>query len=63
MGLLKPTKYDLCGACVVRENAKLAGTGAELVKIAGGVNNKITCWGCGKRRFGSTYVLRKAEKK
>ena len=63
MGLLKPKRYDLCVACAVKEEAKLADTGVTLVKVAGGVNNKITCWGCGRRQYGSTYELRKAEKK
>ena len=29
--------------------------GYDLKKTKGGVDNKITCAGCGKRRYGSTY--------
>jgi hypothetical protein len=47
-------KLDLCGKCAaeLREGYKLA-------RVAGGVDNKITCSNCGKRRFGATYELEK----
>lgn len=48
---------DLCAPCAAREEAKLAGTGLRLSRVAGGVNNKITCWGCGRRRYGARYEL------
>lgn len=43
---------DICGGCV----DKMA-EGYILTRIAGGVNNKITCACCGKRRYGATYEL------
>ncbi len=47
-------KVDLCVPC-----AALLGEGFTLTKIAGGVNNKITCAHCGKRRYGDTYEMTK----
>lgn len=44
------SEMDLCRPC-----AELMREGYELKKTKGGVNNKITCAGCGKRRYGSTY--------
>ena len=43
---------DLCGACI----DKMA-EGYILARIAGGVNNKITCACCGRRRYGATSEL------
>lgn len=43
---------DLCGGCI----DKMA-EGYILTRIAGGVNNKITCACCGKRRYGATYEM------
>lgn len=45
-------KLDLCGACA----AKL-GEAYSLRKIAGGVDNKVICSNCGRRRYGGTYEL------
>ena len=47
-------KYDLCGKCAaeLREGYKLS-------RVAGGVDNKITCSNCGRRRYGATYELEK----
>lgn len=45
-------KLDLCGACA----AKL-GEAYSLRKIAGGVDNKVVCSNCGRRRYGGTYEL------
>lgn len=43
---------DLCGACA----AKL-GTAYSVRKIAGGVDHKVTCAECGRRRYGGTYEV------
>lgn len=53
-------RYDLCAVCAAQEAAKLTEAGMMLVRIEGGVNNKITCWGCQRRRYGATYEMRKA---
>lgn len=45
-------KRTLCGTC-----AELLRRGYDLKKIAGGVDNKITCDNCGKRRYGATYEV------
>lgn len=45
-------KLDLCGACA----AKL-GEAYSLRKIAGGVDNKVVCSNCGRRRYGGTYEV------
>ena len=50
-------RYDLCGACV--EELK---EGYDLKRIGGGVDNKITCVNCGRRRYGGTFELTKKEK-
>lgn len=42
----------LCGAC-----AALLRRGYSLEKISGGVDNKITCDECGRRRYGATYEV------
>lgn len=47
---------DLCGACV----AKLK-VGFSVRKIAGGVNQKVICAECGRRRYGGTYEVSKKE--
>lgn len=51
-------QHDLCGACA--EQLKEAYT---LKKISGGVNNKVNCSHCGRRRYGATYELAKKEAK
>lgn len=45
-------KMDLCGACA----AKL-GEAYNLRKVAGGVDNKVVCSNCGRRRYGGTYEV------
>ncbi len=45
-------KVDLCTECAAR-----LGEGYILTRIAGGVDNKVTCARCGKRRFGVTYEM------
>ena len=47
-------KYDLCGACA--EQMKEA---YSLRRVHGGVDNKVTCDNCGRRRYGATYELTK----
>ena len=51
-------KYDLCGAC-----AEMLKEGYTLKKISGGVDNKVTCSNCGRRRYGGTYQMEKKETK
>lgn len=58
----KSSRYDLCGVCAAQEAAKLTEAGMTLVRIEGGVNNKITCWGCQRRRYGATYEMRRQSK-
>jgi hypothetical protein len=50
-------KYNLCGKC-----AAMLSEGYILKRVSGGVDNKITCGNCGKRRYGSTYTLEKKKK-
>lgn len=47
-------QLKLCGRC-----AGLLQEGYSLKKIAGGVDNKITCENCRRRRYGATYELSK----
>ena len=47
-----PKTLDLCGVCA----AKLA-TAYAIRKVAGRVDNKITCAECGRRRYGGTYEV------
>lgn len=50
-------KLDLCVPCA----AKL-GTAYTVRKVAGGVDKKITCAECGRRRYGGTYEVSKEAK-
>ena len=43
---------ELCGRC-----AELMRETYRLRQVAGGVNNKITCARCGRRRYGAAYEL------
>jgi len=45
-------KMDLCGRC-----AALMMDACDLHKVSGGVNNKVTCAYCGKRRYGGSYEV------
>lgn len=45
-------QIDLCVPC-----AATLKEGHTLTRIGGGVNNKITCAHCGKRRYGDTYEM------
>ncbi len=49
---------DLCGACA----AKL-GTAYYLIKVSGGVDHKVTCAECGRRRYGGSYERGPRKKK
>lgn len=48
---------ELCGAC-----AEMLREGYDLKRVAGGVDNKITCAHCGRRRYGATYTMEKKSK-
>jgi len=50
----RPKRLDLCLPC-----ATLLQEAFILEKVAGGVDNKITCAKCGKRRYGATYETKK----
>lgn len=43
-------RVDLCGTC-----AETMRESYSLKKVKGGVDNKITCACCKRRRYGSTY--------
>lgn len=43
---------DLCVPCKLELEEAYT-----LTQVAGGVENKITCAHCGRRRFGGTYQL------
>lgn len=45
-------KLDLCVPC-----AKKLGTAYTVRKVAGGVDNKVVCDECGRRRYGGTYEV------
>jgi hypothetical protein len=45
-------EMDLCKPCAKSLPKK------SLSLIRGGVDNKITCAKCGKRKFGATYLVR-----
>lgn len=49
---------DLCTPC-----AAVIGEGYTLKVIRRGVNNKITCGHCNRRRFGATYEIEPKRKK
>ena len=50
-------RYELCRAC--EETLK---EGYDLKRIGGGVDNKITCANCQRRRYGGIFELTKKEK-
>lgn len=47
-------KKELCGRCaaILREKK-------EVRYIAGGVNHKVSCTECGRRRYGGTYDVKR----
>ena len=48
---------DLCGRC-----AAMLQEGYDLKRVAGGVDHKVACAQCGKRRYGATYAIEKKSK-
>lgn len=48
---------DLCGKC-----AAMLREGYDLKRVAGGVDHKVACSHCGKRRYGATYAIEKKSK-
>ena len=47
-------QFDLCKACAEQMKEAYA-----VKKISGGIDNKVTCDNCGRRRYGATYELTK----
>jgi len=45
-------KMELCGACAAKLREE-----AEVKKVGGGVDNKVTCSKCGRRRYGAIYEV------
>ncbi len=50
-------KMELCGAC-----AAMLLEQAEVKKVGGGIDNKVTCSKCGRRRYGATYEVGRKKK-
>jgi len=48
---------DLCKPCAV-----IRGMSQKLKQVHYGVDNKITCADCGRRRYGATYEVVASEK-
>lgn len=48
---------DLCGRC-----AAMLQEGYDLKRVGGGVDHKVTCSHCGRRRYGATYTIEKHSK-
>ena len=51
-GVTMKRKADLCGPCIAR-----IGEAYNLIRVAGGVNRKVICSRCGKKRYGATYEM------
>ncbi|MEG1579071.1 MAG: hypothetical protein RR949_07505 [Oscillospiraceae bacterium] len=51
-------KAELCGKC-----SALMRDGYLVRRVGGGVDNKVYCANCGKRRYGATYELEPRSKK
>lgn len=49
---------DLCGRC-----AAMLQEGYDLKRVGGGVDHKVTCSHCGRRRYGGHLHDRKAQQK
>lgn len=54
---MKPKELQLCGTCLA-----LYKESYKCTKVAGGVDNKITCDHCKKRRYGGTYAIERKGK-
>ena len=50
-------RVELCVPC-----AEMMREGYQMRRVAGGVNHKITCAHCGKRRYGAVYAMEKKSK-
>ena len=50
-------RMELCGKC-----AALLAEGYKVKRVAGGVDNKVVCANCGRKRYGATYELEKKSK-
>lgn len=50
---------DLCGKCA----AELRAAGGEIKRIAGRVDQKVTCARCGRRRYGASFQVKKPPEK
>lgn len=48
---------DLCGRC-----GAMLQEGYDLKRVGGGVDHKVTCSHCGRRRYGATYTIEKHSK-
>lgn len=48
---------DLCGRC-----AAMLQEGYDLKRVGGGVDHKVTCSHCGRRRYGATFTIEKHSK-
>ena len=54
-----PMTQDLCGKCA----AELRAAGGEIKRIAGRVDQKVTCARCGRRRYGASFEVKKPPEK
>lgn len=49
----------LCVACAARETMNLNGTGLTLAMLVRGRDQKVDCEGCGRRKYGAVYEIRR----
>lgn len=54
---MKPRELDLCRPC-----AELLREAFTLIPVKKGIDMKVTCSNCNKRRFGATYAVMKEGK-
>ncbi len=45
-------ELDLCVPCSIK-----LGTSYTVSKLSGGINHKVKCAECGRRRYGGTYEI------
>lgn len=55
---MKPRELDLCRPC-----AELLREAFTLIPVKKGIDMKVNCSNCKKRRFGATYAVMSKEKK
>lgn len=53
----KQRKIDLCGVCAATAKAEF-----EIRLLPKPTNYKVTCQGCGRRRYGGSYEITKIAK-